>query len=133
MATTTTRHRCRQCSRKFSKPLGSRRIYCEECRPPRQKPAAAEPAPPTSGPGPIEAQALTRLEAAGRVDTIEGQLLLRLAREADSGRATAAQLGSLAEKLLRVADTALAGTKTREPDRLDELTARRLAKAAAAS
>lgn len=122
------------CGNKFSRPLGSRRIYCEACRPPRARLASVPDVPASSsGPGPIEVQVLARLEAAERVETIEGQLLLRMAQEADGGRTTAAQLGSLAEKLLRVADVALAGTVTRAPDELDEITARRRAKAAAAS
>lgn len=121
------------CGRKFSRPLGSRRIYCETCSPSRSKPLVAVEVPADAGPGPIELQAVVRLEAAGRVDTIEGQVLLRLAREADSGRATPSQLGTLGEKLIRVADVALAGVAKREPDALDEVTARRMAKAAAAS
>lgn len=121
------------CGTKFSRPLGSRRIYCEKCSPPRARLAAVADAPASDdSPGAIEAQALVRLEVAGRVDTIEGQLLLRMAREADSGRATSAQLGSLAEKLLRVADVALEGAKPVERDALDELAERRAAKAASA-
>lgn len=129
----STRMRCKTCGSRFSRPLGSRRIHCEECRPPRAKPSTPVVVPASSGPGPVEAQALARLEEAGRVETIEGQTLLRLAREVDGGRATAAQLGTLAEKLLRVADIALAGARKAEPDWLDEVTARRMAKAAAAS
>ena len=135
MATVTRRCKNDRCKRRFRISAQSRRLFCEECRPSRAKSSDVDEttAPPAAGPGPIEAQSLARLEGAGRIDTIEGQLLLRLAREADDGRATASQLASLSEKLLRVADAALAGTKTREPDRLDELTARRLAKVAAAS
>jgi hypothetical protein len=124
------------CGRKFSRPLGSRRVYCEKCSPPR-KPKAVAVAPSrstdSSAPGPIETLALAQLQEAGRTETIEGLTLLRLAREMDGERATASQLGALAEKMLRIASVALAGARKAAPDRLDEITARRAAKAAAAS
>ena len=128
----SVRLRCQICRERFSKPLGSRRVNCETCRPPRAK-ATALPPPEAPKVGPIEAQALADLEAAGRLDTVKGQTLLRLAREADSGRVTAAQLGSLASNLLKVEDAALAGARRPEPDRLDEVSERRRRKAAEAS
>lgn len=124
------------CGKKFSRPLGSRRVYCEKCSPPRKPKAvavASSAALEPSEPGPIEALALAQLQDAGRTETIEGLTLLRLAREMDSDRPAASQLGALAEKMLRVASVALAGARKAAPDRLDEITARRAAKAAAAS
>lgn len=118
------------CHRKFSRPLGSRRVYCEDCSPPR-KPAAAPPAPAAPELGEIESRVLAELEQAGRAETVEAAIVLRLAREMDTGRATASQLGALAPRLLAARQEALRGVKL-QTDRLDEVTARRLAKAAGA-
>jgi hypothetical protein len=119
------------CGRKFSRPLGSRRVYCETCSPPRKPKASGEPAPVVHvGTGPIEAAALAELTAASRVDTFAGQMWLRLAREAD--HAPGAKVGTLVAAMLKVQTTALAGWKPPRNDRLDQLAAARARKAASA-
>ena len=129
------RRRCPSCGKQFRRERGSNRTKCYTCSPPRTRrdDVVDEPAPEPVGPGPIEAQAVAALEAADRVDTIEGQTLLRLAREADADRLTGSQLASVSKSILSVAEVALRGARRREPDKVDELTARRLAKQAAAS
>jgi hypothetical protein len=126
------------CHTKFSRPLGSRREYCETCRPPR-KPSLADRAPSSPPPvdpgvGPIEARTLSDLQAVERHDTVPGLLVLALARDIDRGVVKPEQKGVAGQRLLQLLTTALAGTQAPAPaDRLDEVAARRIQKAAAAS
>lgn len=127
------------CGRKFSRPLGSRRLYCETCSPPR-KPArgVVEGAPPPvlhgGEPGPIEAAALAQLQAVERHETVAGVLVLALARDIDAGTVTPAQKGGAGQKLIALLAEAMRGTTPpRQPDALDEITRRRMERAAAAS
>lgn len=127
------RKRCPQCKRQFRPRKGTRRTYCEECRPPRERNLApVDDLPtPTDGPGRIEGRLLLDLEAGGRRDTVEAEVALRLAREMDSGKVTGTQLASLAPKLRESRAEALRGVQL-EQGRLDDIAARRLAKAQAA-
>lgn len=124
------RKTCRQCKGKFSRALGSRRVYCETCRPPRTK-RVVEITPPAKGPGPLEAACLAELERVERVGTIEGVALLAVARDADRLEGTPQRAGVL-EKLLKLKAAALAGTAPAETDRVDELAAARAARIASA-
>ena len=116
------------CHQKFSRPLGSRREYCETCRPPRKKPQAPVVLPGGSGePGPIEAAAVAELEAVGRLGSVEGQLVVRLAREADRASVSGTQLSAVADRLLKAKEAALAGVAP-PGDLVDELMERRRAR-----
>jgi hypothetical protein len=128
----TIRLRCQKCHGKFSKPQGSRRIYCEVCSPPRKPPLSMrgpDPEVPQTV-GPIEARMLLDLEAVDRAETVEGLLVLNMARDIDSGRVAPAQKGIAGQRLLVLLGKALEGTKVPEPDRLDELAERRAAREA---
>lgn len=123
------------CGRRFSRPLGSRRVYCETCSPPRKRklPAPPEhPPPEQQPPGTLELAALGELRLAGRVDTYEGVLWLRLSRDAD--QASGDKVARLIPSLLKAKDLALKGWKRPRPDDpVDELAARVARKAAEAS
>lgn len=127
------------CHRRFSRPLGSRREFCEECRPPRNRnqdapaaPVLAGPGAPGWSPGRIESRALAELTAAGRAETLEGEIVVRLAREMDSGRVAGSALTSLAKQLLDAKSRAMVGIKPPDRDRVDDLADRRADKAATA-
>lgn len=125
------RKRCPECKRQFRPRKGTRRVYCETCRPPREQASLEQLPPPTDAPGPIETRVRAELELADRMKTVEAEVVLRLAREMDSARPTGSQLAALAPKLLAAKAEALRGVKL-QTDKLDEVTARRLAKAASA-
>lgn len=127
----------RGCGRKFSRPLGSRRVFCETCRPPRKRSGPSDPGGKPDTPDPaslpaatLELAAFAELQLAGRVDTFEGALWLRLAREAD--QAPGSSVARLIPGLLKAKDTALAGWKRPTRDRVDQLAEARARKAAQA-
>ncbi len=129
---------CPGCKRRFRPAKATRRLYCETCRPSRSK-APDDPAPVLAGPGapgwmpgPIESRALFELTAVERTDTLEAQIMLRLAREMDGGRLTGPALASLAKQLMAAKSVAFLGTTPPETDRVDELAEQRAAKAASA-
>lgn len=139
MATVTRRCKNEKCKRRFRISAQSRRLFCEECRPPRTGAGAVldpVPAPVGDGgaPGPVEAAALAQLEAVQRHESVAGVLVLALARDIDSGAVSPAQKGAAGEKLVRLLAEATRGTTPpRSTDRLDEIAARRAEKARAAS
>jgi len=122
------------CPTKFSRPLGSRRVYCETCSPPRKPPVSERPeAPPVplhQGPGPLEVAAQAALTAAGRTDTFAGALWLRLAREAD--QAPGPKVAVLVTAVLKARTEALEGWKPPRADAVDELARARTRKAESA-
>jgi hypothetical protein len=120
------------CHRRFSRPLGSRRRYCEECSPPRKPRAGDAPAPEPEGVGQIEARVLAELQMAERAATVEGLIALSVARDLDSGKVAPAQKPSVGQKLAVLLAAALEGTRRPEPDRLDELSEARARRAASA-
>jgi len=73
-----------------------------------------------------------QLEQAGRLETIPGQLALELAQRLVSSGTTASSLAQLSKELRALVAEALAGTKPREGDALDEFTQRLQQKAASA-
>lgn len=125
---------CPDCRRRFRPAKGTRRLYCETCRPSRVKPD--DPAPVLAGPGapgwtpaPIEARTLAELTQRDRADTLEAAVMLRLARELDSGKLSGAALATVSARLFETRQMAFEGTTPPERDRLDELAAIRAAKA----
>lgn len=118
------RLRCKQCHQRFSRLQGSRRLYCETCRPPRTRAVVELPGAP-SRPGAIESTTLADLERVERVDTIEGQALLALARDADT--LTGAARVAAVRGIMALKPVAFEGTAPRDRDRLDELADRRAA------
>lgn len=119
---------------RFTRPQGSRRVWCEACRPPRVKSDRAAP-PPPGEPGRIlgelERTTLEELTARGREATIAGQAALYAARQLDSGGHSGSQTASLLRELRASAEAALAGAPVPD-DALDEVGRRRAAKAAGA-
>ena len=119
-----SRMRCRKpgCSRRFTRPQGSRRIYCPECSPPR-KPLELddEPAPVVRRfEGPIVASVRLELEQLDVGTSVEAAIALRIAQSLDDPDLAASSVSALAGQLSRI----LAGLRERAPrrtDRLDEL------------
>lgn len=128
------RMKCGRCPRRFTRATGSRRLYCEECSPPRRPAVEAVEAPPAElpdgGPGPIEQAVAAELKRTGRAETIEGVALLAIARDAD--RLPPEKRAGVVEKLLRVKSLALVGTKRPESTAVDELARRRAERHASA-
>lgn len=128
----TERTACPRCRKRFARVVGTRRKYCEQCSPPRRPPAsAAPPAPVERPPGPVESRARIELERAGRLDTVEGLVLVNLARRLDDPATTGSQAASVARELREASRAALAGTVS-SVDPLDQLEARRRERAASA-
>ena len=118
------RLRCRQCHERFSRLQGSRRVYCETCRPPRKR-ALVEVPSDHARPGQLEATVLAELERVERVDTIEGQALLVLARDGD--KLTGAARVAAVRGLMALKPVTFEGTAPKDRDRVDELADRRAA------
>jgi len=119
-----------ECKRQFLRPVGSARKYCFTCRPPvdrKSDPVPSEGEDAAPEPGKIEAESIRELAMAGRLESLEAEVVLRLARAMDSPATSGSQLASLAPKLLEARRVALAGFRP-DSDRLDELEARRRAK-----
>lgn len=121
---------CKTCHVKFSRPLGSRRIHCEKCRPPRASrgvlPVAPAPDVPQHG-GELEVAVRAELARAERLGSWRGAAAVRLARECDT--ATGSQVSSLIKQLEAAMAAALDGVPP-EPDFVDEMAERRQAKRA---
>lgn len=113
---------------------GGQRKHCEVCRPPRVRKPKADPAPaaPAEAPagGQMVARTTDKLRAAGRLDTIEGALLLAIARRMDSCESDT-QFAALAGQYRQAIPAALPGQDD-AADGIDQLAARRAAKRKAA-
>lgn len=124
------RRRCRKCRVQFSRPMGSRRLDCEKCSPPRVRSTPAEPVAevaelaPERARGDLETTTLVELAAVGRAETTAGALALYLARQLDAGGHTGSQTAALAARLLEARAQAVAGA-TPTDDAVDELRRRR--------
>ena len=125
---------CPQCKRRFRPAKATRRLYCETCRPSRLRPGTAEPQQGTDqgAPGVIEARVFSDLELVERHGTVEGLIALSVASDLDSGRVAPAQKPGVGQKLALLLAAALEGTRTPEPDRVDDLATRRAQRAASA-
>lgn len=113
------------------------RKFCEECRPPKNRPnprvitlpeAAGEPVEESPG---LVASYRAQLEAADRLDSPEGALVMHLARLFEAGQHTASGAASLSRELRAAMEEALKGAPAKA-DSLDELAARRQAKVSGA-
>lgn len=112
------------CGRRFTRPQGSRRKFCEDCSPSRVKPLelqASGPADDSAKPGRIEARLLADLVAVERAGTVDGLVALSVARDLDQGRVTPSQKPAVGQKLAQLRATALEGTAAPTQDRADEL------------
>jgi hypothetical protein len=115
---------------------GRRRVRCEGCAPTRVRPGRKVtplPAPVAAadGPGPVSEATLAELVDAGRESTSTAREALLLAGLLDAGGYTAQGAAALARARRDALAVALAGAPSKA-DRLDELRARRQAKAARA-
>jgi hypothetical protein len=129
--------RCQECRQTFYCPKGSRRVFCEDCRPPVQNASRAGEVvklPSVTG-QPVTAETVGRLEtvtrqelaARGRENTTEGQAALYIARELDHKSHSGSQVAALVQRLVETKQEALKGAP-RQKDRLDEIAARRAAR-----
>lgn len=125
------RVRCRKlgCSRRFTRPQGSRRIYCPECSPPRKPAEVAEDQAPSGEPteGPIVAAVRAELVSLDVLGMVESAIALRLALSLDDPKLAASSVSAMSGQLTKV----LAGLRERaprQPDRLDEIGQRLAAK-----
>lgn len=121
--------RCQTCKKAFSPERGTRRKNCYTCRP-FKRGAGGSPAPvrvdtePVSrGTGPIELVTVAELSAAGRLDTVSGQIAVRLAHQMDDEHLTGSQVSSLGAQLERTMEKATAGAPP-PADEVDDFTAR---------
>lgn len=135
-------HTCAGCGGEIEQPgPGRPRKYCTTCRPPRnrrnprvvqlpepEKPAAAEK---PHAPGGLVESYRARLEAAECLNTPEGAHALHLAELLAAGSHTASGAAALSKELRAAMTEALKDAPV-TADRLDELEARRKAKAAGA-
>lgn len=114
------------------------RLYCNaNCRNKAHAARKANPAAVSTLPVPPADTTLADvvrrdLEAAERLATLPGQLALALATRIASPGTTASSVATLSKELRALMAEALAGTKPRDPDKLDEFTQRLQQKAAGA-
>jgi len=116
---------CPGCRTRFRPAKGTRRLYCETCRPSRVRPGSSEPATerPSDEPGDLERVVRAELERVDRLEWIEGVALLALARDAD--KLAGAQRAAAIRELVRLKPQVFAGTLPPERDRRDDLADRR--------
>jgi hypothetical protein len=124
------------CGRQFTPRRGTRREKCFECSP-EKDPGGPESMTPPAGPaalptnGEMAAAVAAELERLDRAGTVAGAIAMRLARTLDDPRLGAAQVSSIAAQLTRTLEP-LQRHAPRSADALDEIAARREAKAASA-
>lgn len=127
---------CAQCGVTLPTPVRGRpRTKCMSCSPPRERdkrrradvvPITPD-APPDEPDGPVTRSTLDVLTRAERVTTPSGQVALALARRIDKAADSGSSLAALARQLSETMTEALVGVVL-EPDKVDELRARRDAK-----
>lgn len=126
------RMRCRKagCSRRFTRPQGSRRIYCPECSPPR-KPVEVEDEEPRRArvlvEGPIVTEVRAELERLDVLRSVEGVVALRIASSLDDPDLAPSSVSAMSGQLARIM-AALRERAPRQRDRLDEIGQRLAAK-----
>lgn len=140
----TVERTCEECGAVIPPQTGSARPrkYCVKCRPPRNRPnprvipmpdqaATSRPAQaPAAGEEPALVASYRKvLEQADRASTPDGMQVLLLAQLLAVGPHTAAGAASLSRELRAAMEVALRDAP-RQADELDELQARRIAKAA---
>src|SRR6266498_1700351 len=115
-----------------------KRLYCDaKCRSKAYKARQANPGAvvtlPDQPADPSLADVVRRdLAAAGRLDTLPGQLALALATRIAAPGTTASSVATLSKELRALVAEALEGTRPRQGDALDEFTLRLQQKAASA-
>lgn len=127
---------CDHCSKNYDAKRPNSKFCGASCRKRNQRnPQGAKVSALPVAPPP-EALVITLLDVvrreltdAGRLETIEGMQAVTLAQRMLDPFSTAASVATLNKELSVVLARALAGTKQAEPDLLDELEQRRLAKA----
>ena len=124
------RVRCKGCRSQFRPRKGTRRLFCETCRPSRAGVGLASVPPvPTSvdlPPGEVERTVREVLEQAGRLATVPGVLAVRLAKQLDAATG-AATTAALAKQIDELTAKAMLGAKP-APDFVDDMAARRAAR-----
>ena len=125
------------CEKPLQPATGNRkRLYCDaKCRRRAHKARQASPgvaALPTATTGTLADVVRRDLESADRLATVPGQLAVALAERLVSPGTTASSVATLSKELRALMAEALAGTKPREGDALDEFTQRLQQKAASA-
>lgn len=131
---------CEQCGKSFDAPGHVARFCSSSCRARRSEGKPPRPAarrdssaePPAHVPGTVVAATREALMAAGREGSPMGQAALRLAERLDDGESeSGSALAALSRSLREALDVALANAAA-EGDTVDEVSARREAKIAAA-
>jgi hypothetical protein len=127
------------CGKQLPPSTGKRkRLYCDsKCRSKayvarRANPAAVAALPDQPADTSLADVVRRDLEAAGRLETLPGQIALALALRLTAAGTTASSVATLSKELRVLMAEALAGTKPREGDALDEFTLRLQQKAASA-
>ena len=107
-------------------------MTCYTCRPERLTVGPESmSAPRPAERGPVESATIAELERAERLQSVAGQVSVRLARDLDSAALTGSQASSLSAQLLRTMAAATDGAPP-EPDEIDEFTRRAREKRASA-
>lgn len=129
MATTPqpgSRLRCKECGQKFTRPHGTRRLHCFDCRP-----ATGEvglhvvPSPIAAHGESVEARTRIELTAAGQVDSALGAATLVAANQIDTGGLRGMQLAVLLKQWAELLKTTLDQNQGEQTDELDHLRSRR--------
>lgn len=121
---------CQQCKKRFHRDVGSRRVYCMDCRPPRKAAVGEVASEPSSHlPGEVESTVRQVLEEAGRLTSVPGVLAVRLAKHLD-GSSSAASTSALAKQIDELVGKALDGIAP-PADFVDDMAERRRSRSSA--
>lgn len=110
---TDRQQRCKKCSQRFTRPQGTNRLYCYDCRPERTKvvPFPGEQfAKPNDDQedGPLTALVKKELEEAGVLETWQGESAVALAKLIDTGKHGASGAAGTIKALREAMGVALA-------------------------
>jgi hypothetical protein len=120
------RLRCKECGQKFTRPHGTRRLYCFDCRP-----ATAEiglhvvPSPIAQQGESVEARTRAELTTKGQEQSALGAAALVAANQIDTGGLRGMQLAALLKQWADLLEKALADAPAESADELDILRQRR--------
>lgn len=120
------RLRCKECGNKFTRPLGTRRLYCFDCRPTQAEIGlTVVPTPIAQGGEGVEAATRAELAAAGQEGSALGVAALVAANQIDTGGLRGMQLATLLKQWAELLKAALADVAQDTTDELDLLRQRR--------